>query len=129
MDIKLPDAELDVLKTLWRLGPSTAKTIREETKPPRNHATISTLLRRLESKNYVRRSKTDEGREFVYEAIAKPDKTRQSLVKNFLQQTFDGSGIEMVNALFQSKAPSAEEIDELQQLLDEMKKSKRGKSK
>lgn len=129
MDINLPDAELDILKTLWRLGPSTAKTIREQTKPPRNHATISTLLRRLEAKKYVRRKKGDEGREFVYESIVKPDKTRQSLVKSFLQQTFDGSGIEMVNALFQTKAPSAEEIDELQQLLDEMKKSKRGKSK
>ncbi len=129
---KLPDAELEVLKVLWQLGKSTAKQIRENLKPQRDHATISTLLRRLESRKLVRRSKSKTGREFIYSAIAKPEKTRQKLVKDFLQRAFDGSGIEMVQALFQTKSPTPDEIEQLEKLLDDLKDSqdsKQGKSK
>ena len=130
MTIRIPDSELAVLKTLWQLGGrGTAKQIREKLKPARDHATVSTLLRRLESRKFLKREKSKAGREYIYIAIAKPEKTRKELVKNLLHRAFDGSGIEMVQALFQTKPPSAEEIGELEELLKELKSQKSNKNK
>lgn len=128
MTLRLPDSELEVLKTIWKLGgKATAKEIRQKLKPPRDHATVSTLLKRLGARELVTREKSDEGREFVYEATAKPEKTQRSLVKDLLQRAFDGSGIDMVNALFQTKPPTDSEIAEIEDLLKELKKNKRTK--
>ncbi len=129
MTIRLPDSELAVLKAIWKLGgQATAKQVREKTKPPRDHATISTLLRRLEAKKYLKREKT-EGREFIYRSIVKPEKTRKELVKSLLQRAFDGSGIEMVQALFQTKPPTADEIKELEELLQDLKSNQTSKKR
>ena len=129
MDEKLPDAELEILNILWKLGKSTIKQIRGVLDRPRDHATISTLLRRLESRKMVRRSKSKTSREYFYSAVGNREKTRQKLVKNLLQRAFDGSGIEMVQALLQTKSISKDEIVQLEKLLDELKQSKRGKTK
>ncbi len=126
MDTKLPDGELELLTVLWRLGKATAKEIGDELRPQRNlnHATICTLLRRLEDRKCVRRKKITGSREFLYEAIAKPEPTRKALVKNLLQRAFDGCGMELVHSLFQSSAPSHQEIEQLELLLADLKKGK-----
>lgn len=124
---RLPDGELEILNILWKLGKATATQIRHAQKPQRDHATVSTLLKRLITKKLVRREKAKTGREFVYEAIAKPEKTRRGLMKSFLKNTFEGSGIEMISALFQTSAPNEEEIDQLQAMLDELKSKKSNK--
>lgn len=121
MSIKLPDAELEVLAALWRLGKATAKEIRLSLKPKRDHATITTLLRRLEDRKFVRRKKSTGRREFVYEAIARPEKTRLALAKKLMHRAFDGSGVALVNTLFQSGSLTSEEIDQLQATLKELK--------
>ena len=129
MTIRIPDTELAVLKVIWQLkGQATARQVRERLKPARDHATISTLLRRLESKNFLKREKGD-GREFIYRSIVKPEKTRKELVKSLLQRAFDGSGIEMVQALFQTKPPTAAEIDELEELLENLKSNQKTKKR
>ncbi len=125
MDAKLPDGELELLTVLWRLEKATAKEIGDSLRPKRdlNHATICTLLRRLEDRKCVRRKKIPGSREFRYEAIAKPESTRKALVKNLLQRAFDGSGVELVHSLFQTSAPNSDEIEQLESLLADLKKS------
>ena len=125
MDAKLPDGELELLTVLWRLETATAKEIGDALRPKRdlNHATICTLLRRLEDRKCVRRNKIPGSREYLYEAIAKPEPTRKALVKNLLQRAFDGSGVELVHSLFQSSAPDADEIKQLESLLADLKKA------
>jgi len=95
MKKRIPDAELEILTVLWRIGDCTAKDIRENLSPDRelNHATVSTLLKRLESKELVKRKKSDRGREFIFVALAGPEETRQNLVGHLLRRAFEGSGI------------------------------------
>ena len=126
MTIRLPDSELEILKTIWQLGgKATVKEIRQKLKPARDHATVTTLLRRLESREFLRREKSPDSREFIYEALAKPEKTRKALVKSLLQRAFDGSGIDMVSALFQTKPPTDREIRELEELLEDLKNKRK----
>lgn len=121
MGYRIPESEFEILKILWRLGRATAADIRQSQDPPRDHATVSTLLRRLVDKKLVKREKQGNGREFFYQAVAKKEQTEQGLVKHFLNHAFDGSGIELVNALFQTSAPDSREIQQLQQMLDQLK--------
>jgi predicted transcriptional regulator len=133
----LPDAELEVMACLWREGPLTARQVREKLRPHRQlaHASVCTLLGRLEAKRFVSREKGPVGKAFVYSARTQPTQTHRQLLGGLLDRVFAGSGVALVASLFETKAPSLEEIAELEALLKELrekrgeqisKKSKRG---
>ena len=119
----LPEAELDVFSCLLQREPLTARQIRERLSQarPMAHASVVTLLSRLESKGLVRKAKAAQGKAFVYEATQEPGRVYRSLVGGLLDRVFGGNGMALVHSLFEAKPPNAEEIDQLQTMLDEMK--------
>src|SRR5579871_1889294 len=123
---QLPDAELDVMVCLWQKGPSTAREVREalSTQRPMRHATVFTLLKRLESKRLVAREKGPVGKAFVYRALVRPAKTHKRILGDLLDRVFQGSGIALVASLLESRPPTADEIDELENLLKELRRKK-----
>ena len=122
----LPAAELDVMTCLWERGPQTARAVREtlEDARPMTHSSVCTLLNRLAEKGLVTREKGRTGKAFVYSAAVAPTKTRRRLVGDLLDRVFGGSGVELVASLLESRPPTATELDELQQLLDDLKARK-----
>jgi predicted transcriptional regulator len=119
----LPDAELEVMACLWQSGPLTARQVREQLKPhrPLAHASVCTLLGRLEDKEFVSREKGPIGKAFVYTARVKPAQTHRQLLGSLLDRVFAGSGVALVASLFETKAPSPEEIKELEALLKQLR--------
>lgn len=128
---ELPDAELDVIGCLWEHGAMTARQIREslEKRRPMAHATVCTLLRRLEDKNCVSREKSGVGKSFQYKAIVKRSGPAKRMLGRLLDRAFAGDGVALVASLLETRPPSASEIDELEDLLAELKKKKRKRSK
>jgi predicted transcriptional regulator len=126
----LPEAELDVLSCLLRHGRLTAREIREALASvrPLAHASVVTLLTRLEAKHLVCKEKGPQGKAFIYEPVQEPAKVYRSLVGGMLNRVFGGNGMALVHSLFEAKPPNAEEIDQLQTLLDEMRARPRGES-
>lgn len=124
----LPDAELEVLAVLWQRGESTARDVREavESFRPMTHGAVFTLLRRLEQKTLVSRRKGKVGKAFVYKARIKPGSTYRKLIGDLLERVFGGSPVTLVSSLFETRPPSSGEIEELQELLDDLKKEARG---
>ena len=125
---ELPDAELEVLATLWHRGPSTAREIREEMEDfrPMTHGAVATLIKRLEEKGLVLRTGDKVGKAFIYRAAKDPTSTYRAKAGDLLQRLFRGSSVRMMSALFESTPPSAEEIDQLEELLEGLKKGDRG---
>lgn len=121
--MQIPDAELDVLATLWRGGSLTAAEIRErlESRRPLTHASVSTLLRRLQDRGLVVSEKANRGKAFVFRAT-RPMQVRKQLMRSFVDRVFDGCGIELISTLLRSKSPSQDELDELQQLIDSLRR-------
>lgn len=119
----LPKAELEVMGCLWRHGPQLVSEIRERlaASRPMSHASVSTLLKRLEAKGLVVRKKAPAGKAFVYRARVRPDRTQRKILGDLVQRVFDGSGVALVASLFETKPPSPEEIEQLQELLDELR--------
>ncbi len=120
---EIPDAELDVLAVLWHRGASTAREIREtlEEHRPMTHGAVSTLLNRLESKEFIQRTQNKVGKAFVFRARIKPAPTYRRKVGELMERLFGGDSVALVHSLFETHPPDDQEIEELQRLLDDWK--------
>ncbi len=119
----LPDAELEVLACLQQQERATAREIRElmDSYRPMGHASVLTLLTRLEAKGLVTREKGPVGKAFVYLPTERSKRTGGNVLKRILQRVFHGDGVALVASLFQSKPPTREELARLEQLLSELR--------
>ena len=121
---RLPDVELEALASLWQMGRATARDVRErmERYRPMTHGAMVTILKRLEGKGLVSKKKGPVGKAFVYEATRGPDPTYRSIMRDLRERVFGGSGVTMVASLFETQAPSPDELNTLQELLDELRR-------
>ena len=123
-DRRLPDAELEVMACIWQRGQATAREIREAMAGfrPMTHGAAVTLLKRLEAKGWVTREKGPVGKAFVYRAVRRPGPTRRRVVRDILCRVFGGNGVAMVSALFDDAPPTTQQLDELQQLFEDLRR-------
>ena len=119
----LPDAELDVMSCLWRAGTATAGDIREElaNRRPMAHATVCTLLKRLEDKGCVTREKGPSGKAFVYQPTVARTGPARSLLRGLCDRLFGGDTVALVASLMDSRPPTADELRELEQLVKDLR--------
>jgi predicted transcriptional regulator len=124
-DGRLPDAEMEVLATLAQLGEATARQLREALEPsrPMAHASVMTLLGRLEAKGLVARRKADSGKAFVYTPLPRARGALSPAVRRLAERVFGGSAAALVASLFETRPPTAAELDDLQALLDGMRRA------
>lgn len=126
----LPDAELEVLACLHQQGKATAREIREliHEYRPLAHASVLTLLTRLEAKGLVSREKGPFGKAFVYLPTNRSRKTTRNLLHRLVQRVFHGDGIALVSSLFQTKPPTQDELKRLEQLVTDLRAQRAGKA-
>lgn len=126
----VPDAELDVLACLWKQKDLTVREIRAAMQDyrPMTHTAASTLLKRLQEKGLVSRRKGSSGKAFVFRAKVLPTRTYRRTVSDLVNRLFGGNGLAMVSALYETQPPTSEDLDQLQELVDELR-SKRNRSK
>ena len=124
---KIPEAEADVLAVLFDAEEATARTVRERLakKRPMAHGTVVTLLGRLEERGLVKRRKADQGKAFVYRPAKGHARTFGPVVMSLMQRAFDGKPAAMVASLFETRPPSAQEITELEALVEQLKQHKK----
>ena len=124
MATRIPEAEADVLAVLFDAGEATARTVRERLvkKRPMAHGTVVTLLRRLEDRGLVKRRKADQGKAFIYSPTKAHARTFGPLVSSLMQRAFGGKPAALVASLFETRKPTAREIDELEAMVAELRK-------
>ena len=124
----LPNAELEVLASLWQQGKATARGIREAMADfrPMSHGSMVSLLNRLEAKGLVTKKKGPVGKAFVYRPTQRPEPTYRRIMRDLNERVFGGSGVAMVASLFESRPPSRQELDELEELLQELREKRAG---
>lgn len=121
-DTFLPDAELETLAALHRLGETEAARLREALSAfrPMTHASMATLLRRLEARELVRRRKADGGRAFLYRATVGARTTYRSLVQRILERVFGDDALALFSTLVDSRPLDDREVARLRALVDEL---------
>ena len=127
-DMELPrptDAELEILKVLWRRGPCTVREVFETLGETRqtDYTTVLKLMQIMAEKGLVRRDESE--RAHRYEAAAPEEETQRRLVGDLLQRAFDGSAKKLVLQALSSEGASAGELAEIRRLLDELEEGGR----
>ena len=127
--VDLPPAELDVMNCIWQRD-ETATAIRESLAQtrPLSHSSVCTLLKRLEEKGMIERSKGTKGKAFVYRPLVAKAGTKRSMLTRLLDRLFGGNGVALVASLLESRPPTDTEIDELEKLIKELKAERRNKN-
>src|SRR5262249_47968765 len=112
--------ELEILKVLWELGPSTVREVHEHAFLHQGIAynTIQTMLRLMEEKKKLVSSHLD-GRRYVYTARFSRDQSTAC----FLDDVFDGVAAEMVQSLLRSEHISVAELEQIQAMIDEARQT------
>lgn len=114
---------MEVLAVLHTRGASDAREIRQALEPyrPMSHASVLTLLGRLEAKKLVTREKAAVGKAFVYTATA-PRRVYGGLMRRMVRRIFADNPAQLVASLFEARKPTKGELDEIRELIARMEK-------
>ncbi len=118
------EVELQILRTLWEQGPSTAREIHNRLAVHRdtNYSTTVKMLSVMLDKNLIKRDETV--RPQVFRPADTQQRTQQRMLKDLIHKVYDGSaGSLMLQALSSQKA-SPEELAEIRKLLDKLEGDK-----
>ncbi len=119
------DAELEILKVLWRRGPSTVREVFEtlgESKTT-GYTTVLKTMQIMAEKGLVVRDESE--RAHRYEPAAPEDETQRRLVGDLLRKAFDGSAKKLVLQALSTERATAGELDEIRRMLDELERGER----
>src|SRR5918997_3482883 len=103
------DAELQILKVLWRRGPCTVREVFEtlgESKTT-GYTTVLKTMQIMAEKGLVVRDESE--RAHRYEAASPEAETQSRLVGDLLRKAFDGSAKKLVLHALSTERASAEE--------------------
>ena len=125
-ELNIPAAERDVLACLHQHKEATARELRESLEPyrPMAHGSVLTLLKRLEAKGLVTKEKGPVGKAFVYRACQQQRTTFRGIVKQLVNRVFHGDSVALMASVFDTKPPTAEEVERMQAMLNELKAKK-----
>ena len=113
-------AEFEILRVLWRRGPSTVHQIQPELKRGDRvgYTTVLKLLQIMFEKGLVRRDEST--RPHVFRAGVAEAQVKRRLVAELLDQAFEGSSMSLVMQALSTKPATPEEVRQLRRLLDEI---------
>ncbi len=113
------EAELTLLRVLWKRGPSTVREVWEQAGPVRTgYTTILKLLQIMFEKGLVRRD--EQARSHVYEAAVSQEEAQREAVGRLLNGIFAGSAAKLVMQALAVTKTSAADLAEIRKLLDKM---------
>ncbi|HTM05500.1 MAG TPA: BlaI/MecI/CopY family transcriptional regulator [Vicinamibacterales bacterium] len=119
------DAELAILRVLWKRGPSTVREVVEEMRHQGAYTTVLKTLQIMTEKGLVHRN--EDERTHVYEAAASQASTQKQLVSDLMHRAFDGSAAKLVLQALQAGKTSPDELAEIRRLLETHGRKKGGR--
>ena len=114
------DAEIEILKVLWRRGASTVREVFDalgEVKTT-GYTTVLKTMQIMSEKGLVTRDETE--RAHRYQAAFAEELTQRQMVGDLLRRVFDGSAKKLVLQALSTERASADELTEIRRMLDEL---------
>ena len=113
-------AELEILRSLWRHGPSTVREVLGRLHPsrPAGYTTVLKLLQIMADKGLVKRN--EDARAHVYQATASEAATQKQLLRDLVDRAFGGSTSQLVLHALATRRASRGDLARVRELLDEL---------
>ena len=108
----ITDAELDIMKALWKTGPAASPVIfaAMETNRSRHNGTNKTLLARLVQKGVVKRDPLN-ARSYIYSPVITEEEFIRENRQWMIEKIFNGSVIDMLTSLIEDESISREDLE------------------
>lgn len=113
-------AELELLRTLWQLGPSSVRQVHEaqqRERPELAYANVLRLMQVMHGKGLLKRDESQ--RSHVYAAAQAQGSLQTRLLDELIHKAFAGSGKDLVLAALRSDRVSEAEREEIQRFLED----------
>lgn len=118
---KLTAKEEETMFLLWEYGPCSVKELLDHFEEPRPHInTLSSFVRILEKKGFVGHTPGHHGG-FNYYAVKPLSEFRKGATGRFIKKYF-GNCLSMVSQLIEDEQLSADELQELLEMIKNKKK-------
>ena len=120
------EAELEILGVLWRSGPSTVREVHDALQADRSTSLTTTLklLQIMTEKGLTVRD--EEARPHRYSAARPKEKTQAGLLDELARRAFGGSMRKLLVRAVEEGDLSAEELRDIQKLIDRVRSDQRG---
>ena len=120
--IKPTESELEILQVLWERDKASVREVHEELLKTKEagYTTTLKLMQIMFEKGLV--SRDDSFKTHIYRASVSKEKTQQHLLGKMINTLFGGSSTELVLQALGNHKASAAELEEIQKLLNNLKK-------
>ena len=114
---KPTEAELAILRVLWKRGPSTVRQVHEALSSIKKtgYTTVLKFMQIMHEKGLVTRDEKPYAH--VYEARLPREQTQRTLVADLLDRVFEGSMSRLLLQALSSRKATAEELSEIRKVL------------
>jgi BlaI family transcriptional regulator, penicillinase repressor len=114
------DAELAILRVLWRLGPSTVREVHEAMSASQDtgYTTVLKMLQIMTDKGLVLRDESE--RAHVYESRLSEDRMQRQLLGDLVERAFGGSSTRLVLQALSGRRATTQELRDIRAVLDEL---------
>ena len=121
MEITITDAELILMRLLWRENPLNARQITERLASDKNwhRKTINTLLSRLEKKAALSVCKHEDGIKYFTPEVDEAE-YHQTATAHFVDRLFGGKIAPLLASFAKDRPLTPEQVTELRGLLEEL---------
>lgn len=111
-------SELEILQVLWQHGPSTVRFVNDKINEFKavNYSSTLKLMQIMVDKHILERD--INSRSHVFKPLLEEDKTKNTLLNNFLDTAFNGSASSLMMQLLGNHSTSREELEAIRKLLD-----------
>lgn len=114
---KLTNREEEIMRTLWKLQKAFVNDIIDELPEPKPHYnTVSTLIRKMEEKGYVKHKAY--GKTHQYFPAVSMENHKNEFVQNAVTNYFENSYRNLVSFFAQNEKISLEELKEIIELIE-----------
>lgn len=112
------ELELEILKILWRDGPSNVRHVRAALVGFRDlaYTSVMTMMTIMGKKGYLKRRKGEGG--YVYRAAISAESTTRGMLRDLVDRAFDGSAAALMVNLLETKDIDADELRQLRELIN-----------
>jgi predicted transcriptional regulator len=119
--IRPTESELEILRVLWDRDLASVREVHEELVKSKDvgYTTTLKLMQIMHEKGLVKRD--DSFKTHIYQAAVSKEKTQKHLLGKMINSLFGGSPTELVLQALGNHKASPEELEEIQQLLNNLK--------
>ena len=120
--VKPTESELEILNILWHKDTATVREVHEELARTKDvgYTTTLKLMQIMNEKGLVKRDASVKTH--IYQAAVSREKTQKHLLGKMIDGLFGGSSTQLVIQALGNHTASQEELDEIQNLLNDLKK-------